>query len=604
MFLRVLTIIGLFSALILSGCSTTPSSSTASQLPSSRSQAQEVLANTPKRQRAELALAWAEQYADEKRYEEALAMLNTVEPQELASTDHQLKWYQLKAHALLSENKAREASLLLDEPHLTSLLKEEDSATQAMFDLLKADALALNGDIQRSVLLRFTIDSKLKPQDQEYNHDLIWQLLTQLSDEEREALSEQANQDGQGWIALAQLYQDDTQGLEAQVKLLHQWQRRWWQHPALKNPPEAIANLEKALKDRPRHLAVLLPQQGAVAGAAHALRDGFMAAYYLNQAQGHDTPEVRFYDSSQEEDILALYHQAVDEGAELVIGPLEKNKVVALSKQKTLPVDVLSLNYHDQPEAPDNLFQFGLAPEDEAKQIAEVAYFQGLSRMGLLFPDTASGHRIAQAFTQAWEDLGAVVVDQQAYGADANSAVSRLLKVDAYQARTHRDRNVSRKDIDAIFLVASADQGRQIKPAIDFYHGNRLPLFSTSMIYDGQDNPSKNNDLNRIQFMDIPWLIQPNPELLEEIQQVWPKQHGRYERIFALGMDAYQVAQRLSVMKTSRHNRLQGLTGTLTLNQQRIERGLLPARFVRGKATFDGNKGLENAKPIPALPSQ
>lgn len=600
MYLRVIAFTLFVAAIGLSGCSSSPSHDQTIHPPSSSSQAKDALANAPKRKRAELALAWAEQYIEEQRYTEALEMLNDINPEELNNTDYQLRWYQMTAFSLLSEGQTREAGILLDEPTLKTLLEQQDSSTRADFELLHADILALEGKIAQSLTLRFSIDSQLDKDSQTYNRELIWQLLNQLSAKEFDNLADNSNLYGRGWIELAQLYNNESLSPEEQIKELHQWQRRWWQHAAIKNPPADIANLEQALKDRPRHIAVLLPEQGAVVGAAHALRDGLLAAYYFNLEQGHDTPELRFYDSADDDNnIIDLYHKAADDGAELIIGPLEKDKVTELSRLKNLPVDLLSLNYHDQDAAPSNLIQFGLSPESEARQVAQLAYQQGLSHIGILFPNSATGDRTAHAFTQTWEELGGVVVDQHAYEQDASEAVSRLLKVDAYQARTQRNKNVSRKDMDAIFVVATAEQGRQIKPAIDFYHGNHLPIFSTSMIYDAQPNRQRDNDLNRIQFVDIPWLLTPDAKFHSATEQAWPKQHGRYERIFALGVDAYQLSQRLTVMKTSAHNRMEGLTGTLTLKEQSIQRALLPARFVRGEATYDEDKELKHAPSIP-----
>lgn len=597
MYLRVLVVIFLLATFGLSGCSSTPSSTTPlAHPPSTSSQALDALANMPKRKRAEFALAWAEQYLDEQRYTEALAVLKNINPAELTNTDYKLRWYQMTVHALLSEEQVRQASLLLDEPELKNLLKQQDSSMRATFELRQADVLALEGKIQPSLQLRFQIDPLLNNEDQHYNQQLIWQLLNQLTEEELNALADNSSLNGRGWVELMQLYKNETAGLEEQIKRLHQWQRQWSQHAAFYNPPEAITSLELALKNRPRHIAILLPEHGGITGAAYALRNGILTSYFYSAKQNHDTPELRFYDSSDKNgNIIDIYQAAVDAGAELVIGPLEKEKVLELSRQKTLPVEVLSLNYHDQEDAPSNLLQFGLSPEDEAEQAAELAYSQGFRHIGLLFPDNTTGERTAYAFQQAWTKLGGEVIDQVSYQQDISNAVSRLLKVDTYQARTQRKKNVSRKDIDSIFVVANAEQGRQIKPTIDFYHGNQLPIFSTAMIYDAQPNRQQNSDLNRIQFVDMPWLINPDPEFAQAVIQAWPNRHGRYERIFALGADAYQLSQQLALMRSAPHNLMHGLTGTLTLKQQRIHRSLLPVKFVQGEAIYNASE--ENHVP-------
>ena len=74
-------------------------------------------------------------------------------------------------------------------------------------------------------------------------------------------------------------------------------------------------------------------------------------------------------------DLLAFIQKEAANGVDLFIGPLEKDKVAALLK-RACPVPVLALNrlaLPDEARINGNLFQFGLAPEDEAIQIARRA---------------------------------------------------------------------------------------------------------------------------------------------------------------------------------------------------------------------------------------
>ena len=63
-----------------------------------------------------------------------------------------------------------------------------------------------------------------------------------------------------------------------------------------------------------------------------------------------------------------LLARAEKEGAQLIIGPLQKNKVEQLVASHT-SVPVLALNQLDGQPAADNLYYFSLSPEAEAAQM-------------------------------------------------------------------------------------------------------------------------------------------------------------------------------------------------------------------------------------------
>src|SRR5690606_41593336 len=112
-------------------------------------------------------------------------------------------------------------------------------------------------------------------------------------------------------------------------------------HPAAANLPDMIQALKRAAKDRPDSVALLLPLNGPLADAAAAVRDGFITAYYSALSQGYPVPQVRFYDSGTQ-DAISLYNQALDAGAKLVIGPLDKQQVATLAGVDSSPVTTQS----------------------------------------------------------------------------------------------------------------------------------------------------------------------------------------------------------------------------------------------------------------------
>lgn len=81
---------------------------------------------------------------------------------------------------------------------------------------------------------------------------------------------------------------------------------------------------------------------GPYAIPAKAIRDGLMSAWYNDTSENR--PRVKFYDSSNADQIWPLLNRVADEGADMVIGPLSKQAVLQLARAGSLPLPVLALN--------------------------------------------------------------------------------------------------------------------------------------------------------------------------------------------------------------------------------------------------------------------
>jgi len=160
----------------------------------------------------------------------------------------------------------------------------------------------------------------------------------------------------------------------------------------------------------------LLPLSGRTAAAGKAIQNGFMGAYFSTVAGLDDPQTVRIYDVSNEGGASAAYATAVADGAEFVIGPLLKNNVVALANDILVPVPVLTLNYlPDNTLAPPGLYQFALAPEDEARSAAVRALADGHTRAVALVPNNDWGRRVLTSFSTEFEALGGTLLDYRSY---------------------------------------------------------------------------------------------------------------------------------------------------------------------------------------------
>lgn len=564
-------------------------------LPGGANQALAQLGNLPANEAREQALAWAEDFLSSQQLHSVDTLLAFLDGQPLTANQRARRAL-LRGQWQLSQGDAEAALAALDDINLRAVSDQVDPVLASRIALLRADALTLQGDLLASLQQRVSVDPLLTGDDQQYNRQMIWtQLMLLPQGELRNAAQSNRNTVLGGWLELAALYRDPLSDIDGQLKNLDAWQQRRADHPAAQVMPAMVRALRQAVKERPAVVAVLLPRSGPLAAPAEAIRHGILASYYSALEQGHPVPTLHFLDTSAT-DIVDVYNQALTLGASLLIGPLDKEKVGLLADISDLPVTTLALNYIDRPVAAERLFQFGLAPEDEARQVAEQAINEGLGLAAVLYPaeNNGWGLRVASAFSDHFQSLGGIVVADGRYAKDATAATRQLLGIGQSEQRARTVRQLlggtvefeprRRQDLDLIFLVASAAQARRVKPALNFHFASDVPVFAISHVYAGRPAADRDGDLNGIRFVEIPWLLENASPLHRYAASAWPEGHGRYERLFALGVDAYRLHARLMLLDTVPDSFLPGVTGQLSVNQHGIlQRHLNWAWFQRGQ---------------------
>ncbi|MFZ5698170.1 MAG: penicillin-binding protein activator [Pseudomonadota bacterium] len=433
---------------------------------------------------------------------------------------------------------------------------------------------------------RAVVNRQLPPQYRQANEDALWPLFMRIGRDSLRQLAESDNSDTAGWASLALLYRDGNASPAQLAGQIEAWTTTHRDHPAAERPPAAIAKARNAPRiDGPAHIAVLLPLHGKLASAGVALQRGILAAWFEARDSGIKVPVIRFFDSSRS-DFLATYDTAVHAGAQLVIGPLEKENLRLLQLRDSLPVTTIALNYPDAPapDAPDGpatLYFFGLAGEDEASQIADAAVAQNLRRAALLYPAGEWGQRIAQQLTQTLQQQGATVRTQAAYqgNGDYNDVVRNLLDIGSSEARHGRLEQLlrvqlgfqprRRQDIDSLFIIGNTLQATQIAPAVQYYYATGLPTFATSHV-NGQPTATSAIDLSGIRFVEMPWIADPEQPLRQRLAATWKDSDERALRLYALGIDAWRLSQQLPLLMQSASTRIDGMTGLLAMDDNRL----------------------------------
>lgn len=528
--------------------------------------------------------------------EQGTADLNVLQLNEQIVTETDNPTLRARLAILLAEyylsNQRSEAVL--------DLLASLDQTEVAVSERIEIESLVGDSYLQledfESALDAYLAAEELGPLSQATSNR-IWQLLSRLNAAQLQTLaSNAADYQLRGWIELARVNRGNQASLRGQLDAIAQWQRIWAQHAAVNVLPTALLDLSLLWEQRPRQIALLLPIQQP---AGLAIQEGLLSAYYLALEETREVPGITVYDTSNASDISPLYNQALEEGADLIIGPLNKTFVNRLHREEQLPVPTLALNYADSNEqGPANLFQFGLAPEDEISQAAEIARQLGYHNAAVLTPNSADYDRLQAIFAQTWQNLGGQLVSRTSFVGDGDYAevVKRLMAIDSSEARAERLLEIlprsnmefiprRRSDVDFIFLIANPRQGRQIKPTLSFYFAEDVPVFALPSIYDGQNNQSANQDLNGIIFTDAPWLLDRDNSERRLTDRSLRTVQGPLQRLRALGVDSYRLHARLSQFENGALGLIPGVTGELSITMdRRIHRRLQPAHFENGIA--------------------
>jgi outer membrane PBP1 activator LpoA protein len=540
-------------------------------------------------QQYDLRLRGADNLIKARRISEAVAILDNLELSRLDEGQSLLRRL-LRAEVALGSGRAAQALELLGKTPPGG-----PSALQQRFFKDRAEALRVTGNLLESAKALSELDLLLEDSpDRAANQQQLLRTLTTMTDTSLQLLRPQPPGILGGWMDLARIVKAAS-GKQLDTQL-GKWREEYPSHPALPEVlhPGRVQQSESgpapARIKASTQIAVLLPDSGRFVEAGNAIRDGLLAAAYAQPAE--QRAQLRFYDASEPSRIESLVQKAADEGAIAVIGPLQKEAVQKLVRAASLPIPVLALNRLPataDANPPAKLYQFALDPDDEARQAADRAWADGSTSALTLTPEGAWGERLLQSFRGRWETLGGRLVGQQTYKSeqtDSSAPIGRLLAGAAPLPGPV-----------ALFLVVPTPaKALELWPQLQAQWGANLAVYATSHVYSGQFHPEQDQPLVGLTFADIPWLVQPNdqgPLSRAQLPATLGSRQGLMLRLFAMGIDSYQLVSRLDQLQTDPTATLAGATGELSLGPgHQIQRRLAWARL-----------GIRGPEPLGSSPS-
>ncbi len=405
-----------------------------------------------------------------------------------------------------------------------------------------------------------------------------------------------------GWLEIAQIASAAGRSPLSANTMIDSWRRRFPGHPAATIvdseilDPAARPGAGLGLAQVSGPVALLLPlsdSDPARANLVALIRDGFQAQVARLSDPG--LAEVRIYDTAAMPVATAM-QRAVSEGAAFIVGPLTREEVQVAAEQRPSHVPVLLLNTLADGGSPGT-WQFALAPEDEARQIARQIAGSGGRNVVVLAPADAWGQRVAGAFSAELHAAGGRVVAESSYSFTRNDiepSITRALGIDAGRERHRRAQDAAgtrlnfvprpSPGIDAVFVAGYQPLAmRQFRPFLHHYNAGDIPTYITSDGVTGER--TANRDLEGMRLLDMPWMLDTvgvGYDARLATEGLWQgRGDERDSRYFAFGYDAARIASALR--RGAAAWPLDGVTGRLSLSPEgRIERQLNWARVRDG----------------------
>ncbi|MFZ5274852.1 penicillin-binding protein activator [Enterobacter asburiae] len=537
------------------------------------------------------------------------------------STDgSKTSWQLLTIRALLREGKNQQAADLFSQllPKMDDAQKQERSLLAvelrlAQGDFTEAQTLLKNispADLKGSRIARYWQDMVTaqqgnpssillralmaqaplltRTQEKQRNIDETWQVLTAMSPTQAEAVQTAADDTSlRGWLELRSAWSDDRDTPDRLKAAVSAWQKRWPQHPAARLLPVALVNDMNFRPVSVRKVALMLPLSGPAARFGRAIQQGFVAEKKVVLPASGDVSELMLYDTATRP-VSQLLTQAHQDGATLVVGPLLKNHVEELPGSN-LTLNVLALNLPATPLNRDNICYFSLSPEDEARSAARHIRQQDKHFPLLLLPGSEISERVARAFADEWRKRGGGMVLEQRFGslAKLKAGIKNGLTLTGLPVAASYVSNGSlrRGRIDAVYIIATPEEMGYLKPMIAESNGSQSGemLYASSRSIDGTRGPDYRLDMEGLQFSDLPVLADTNPRLKQLALNATGNDYF-LTRLFAMGADAWTLANHYVQLRQTKGFTLKGNTGKLSTSSACVIKRELPwFRYLKGQ---------------------
>jgi outer membrane PBP1 activator LpoA protein len=323
----------------------------------------------------------------------------------------------------------------------------------------------------------------------------------------------------------------------------------------------------------PPHIALILPLGSRTFGkVADAVKQGFMAGA---NADGKNAAAFRVYTADDDTvSLAAQYRKARADGALAIVGGVTRDGAnIMVRESGYLPSLALNAPADTGPndgDLPDRFFYVSLNLDWEARLAARTAANEGMRRVAVVTAGTPLAKRVQDSFEKEWVRLGGEIAARLTVSGDLSEG-PRIAAV------------MEKATADVVFLATEMKVARAARPFLPA----GMPVFSTSMTIDPRADAVENLDLESVRFMEMPWFVQPDHPAVMAYSKPAEAMPIDYERLYALGIDAWRLAQLVARADRPKNAPLlDGVTGRITLEGHQFVRMLASGEMRDGRPTL------------------
>ncbi|WP_373766175.1 penicillin-binding protein activator [Glaesserella sp.] len=418
----------------------------------------------------------------------------------------------------------------------------------------------------RSLMDTYITDNRIRQE----NNDKIWEMLRNAN---RGMLEKTVAGPGEmglaGWLMLVVAYNQNMSDPTQLPLVIENWKRQYPTHSAARLLPTELQNVTNFQQTQLNGVALLLPLSGEAKALGDIIKRGF------DDAKGADSMAVQTYDTDSAP-IETLLTQAKQGGAQTIIGPLLKSRVDDMLASKEInQINVLALNSTPNVRAVAKVCYYGLSPEAEARSAADRFYHDGISHAVVATPQGDFGQRSADAFAQRWRQLTNKDADIRYYYQPLDVAASL--------------QNNGMAQGGALYALGSAEQLLELKQGIDNSPlANQFPIYTSSRSNSPNNGPEFRLTMEGVKFSEIPLLSDPESSEYKKAENLAESDFSMM-RLYAMGSDAWSIANKFNEFRQIPGYKVHGLTGILSAGPNcNIEREMTWLQY-RGGSIVNAN---------------
>ncbi|CRK85770.1 Putative penicillin-binding protein activator LpoA [Candidatus Providencia siddallii] len=471
----------------------------------------------------------------------------------------------------------------------------------------------------------------------------LWKMLTTIKRDEINYINKNENI-LRGWVDLLDIYQNYQYNYKTLRINFENWKKKYSNNPSAKTPPNQLIKAMTSKSKNSIKIALFLPMNGPGEIYSKAIIKGFIDAQKgitqiysnhtcLNTKQHQNdiildeifsnifakkpmiystlninsnesilntnikqinNQKIKIFDTTSEK-LPKLLEQAEKEDFDVIVGPLFKKDVQNITQMNS-NIKILALNELNDKSLPDrsNICYFSLSPENEAQNAAIHIKADGKNTPLILIPESELGKRIVKAFNKKWQSIGGSTVFTQTFGSvlSLKQLINKGfgIKLTGIPVNSNKkihaiQNNILNKQIDAVYIIATSDELTLIRPMIEMTLNSAThpALYASSRSNKAYLNIDYNFEMEGLQFSEIPLLANSTNDIYKQALQKLKSDYSLI-RLYAMGVDAWALANNYTKLKSNNKFCINGASGLLSkINNCTIFRQLQWLQFQQGQ---------------------